>query len=108
MARYASCIAIKLRYPDFETRSRQMTIQPSCHDDDFIPAAMQLLSSLYVPGTPIRLLGVRLSDFSRPVVQTSLFTDTSRKTQLYQAIDDVKNKYGRTALQKARSLPKKK
>lgn len=107
-ARYASCIAIKLRYPDFETRSRQMTIQPSCHDDDFIPAAMQLLSSLYVPGTPIRLLGVRLSDFSRPVVQTSLFTDTSRKTQLYQAIDDVKNKYGRTALQKARSLPKKK
>jgi DNA polymerase-4 len=56
----------------------------------------------------VRLLGVRLSDFSQPVVQTSLFTDTSRKTQLYQAIDDVKNKYGRSALHKARSLPKKK
>jgi DNA polymerase-4 len=107
-AHYAGCIAIKVRYPDFETRSRQMTIQPSCHDDEFISAARQLLSSLYVPGTPVRLLGVRLSDFSQPVVQTSLFTDTSRKTQLYQAIDDVKNKYGRSALHKARSLPKKK
>jgi DNA polymerase-4 len=53
------------------------------------------------------LLGVRLSDFTLPVTQTNLFSDSSRKTQLYQAIDDVKNKFGRAALQKARSLPRK-
>lgn len=106
-ARFAGCIAVKIRYPDFETRTRQMGITPSCHDDDFIPAAVQLLQNLYVPGTPVRLLGVRLSDFSQPITQTSLFSDARRKTQLYQAIDEVKNKYGRSALQKARSLPKK-
>jgi DNA polymerase-4 len=106
-ARFAGCIAVKIRYPDFETRTRQMSITPSCHDDDFIPAAVQLLQNLYVPGTPVRLLGVRLSDFSQPITQTSLFSDARRKTQLYQAIDEVKNKYGRSALQKARSLPKK-
>lgn len=106
-ARFAGCIAVKIRYPDFETRTRQMSITPSCHDDDFIPAAVQLLQHLYVPGTPVRLLGVRLSDFSQSVTQASLFSDARRKNQLYQAIDEVKNKFGKTALQKARSLPKK-
>jgi DNA polymerase-4 len=106
-ARFAGCISVKIRYPDFETRSKQMSISPSCHDDDFIPAALQLLQALHVPGTPVRLLGVRLSDFSLPVTQTNLFSDTSRKSQLYQAIDDVKNKFGKAALQKARSLPRK-
>jgi DNA polymerase-4 len=84
-----------------------MSINPSCHDDDFIPVALQLLHSLHVPGTPVRLLGVRLSDFSQPAIQTNLFADASRKKQLYQAIDEVKNKFGKTALQKARTLPKK-
>jgi DNA polymerase-4 len=106
-ARFAGCIAVKIRYPNFETRSKQMSINPSCHDDDFIPVALQLLHSLHVPGTPVRLLGVRLSDFSQPAIQTNLFADASRKKQLYQAIDEVKNKFGKTALQKARTLPKK-
>lgn len=103
----AGCIAVKIRYPDFETRSRQTTITPSCRDDQFIPAAIQLLQDLYATGTPVRLLGVKLSEFTREPIQPSLFEDASKKQHLYQAIDAVKNKFGKTALQKARTVTKK-
>jgi len=104
----ASCIAVKLRYPDFVTRSRQMTIQATNRDDLFIPAAIQLLQDVYEPGSAVRLLGVRLSEFSNEAVQTNLFDDIAKKQHLYDAIDEVKNKYGKSALQKARTVPKKK
>lgn len=103
----ASCIAIKIRYPDFETRSRQTTIAPTCRDDQFIPVVIQLFQDIYVAGTPVRLLGVRLSEFSRASIQPSLFEDAAKKQHLYAAIDDVKNKFGKTALQKARTVGKK-
>ena len=103
----AGCIAVKIRYPDFETRSRQTTITPSCRDDEFIPAAIQLLQDLYATGTPVRLLGVKLSEFTREPSQPTLFEDAAKKQHLYQAIDDVKNKFGKTALQKARTVKKK-
>ena len=103
----AGCIAVKIRYPDFETRSRQTTITPTCRDDEFIPAAIQLLQDLYATGTPVRLLGVKLSEFTREPSQPTLFEDAAKKQHLYQAIDDVKNKFGKTALQKARTVKKK-
>jgi len=103
----AGCIAVKIRYPDFETRSRQTTITPSCRDDEFIPAAIQLFQDLYATGTPVRLLGVKLSEFTREPIQPSLFEDAAKKQHLYQAIDDVKNKFGKMALQKARTVKKK-
>ena len=103
----AGCIAVKIRYPDFETRSRQTTITPTCRDDEFIPAAIQLLQDLYATGTPVRLLGVKLSEFTREPSQPTLFEDVAKKQHLYQAIDDVKNKFGKTALQKARTVKKK-
>ena len=68
---------------------------------------MQLFHQLYRKGKPIRLLGVRLSDFTNHALQGSLFDDGVKKTNLYKAIDGVKNKYGKGALQKARTVVKK-
>ncbi|HVW58900.1 MAG TPA: hypothetical protein VHC48_02655, partial [Puia sp.] len=36
--------------------------------------------------------------------QTNLFQDTGKKIQLYRAIDDVKNKYGKYSIVKAGGL----
>ena len=33
----AGCIAVKIRYPDFETTSRQTTIPYTFYDDELIP-----------------------------------------------------------------------
>jgi DNA polymerase-4 len=102
------CIAVKIRYPDFETTSRQTTINYTFSDDELIPVAIDLFHKLYKKGTPVRLLGVRLSEFTNHAVQGSLFENREKKTNLYKAIDDVKNKFGKSFLQKGRTIRKEK
>ncbi|HTI10190.1 MAG TPA: DNA polymerase IV [Puia sp.] len=97
----AGCIAVKIRYPDFETTSRQVTIPYTFYDDELIGKAKELFHKLYRKGQPIRLLGVRLSELTGEAIQTNLFQDNQKKNQLYKAIDDVKNKYGKYSIVKA-------
>lgn len=102
----AGCIAVKIRYPDFETTTKQTSISYTLRDDELIPVAIDLFHQLYRKGEPIRLLGVRLSELTSHVMQGSLFDETDKKGELYKAIDDVKNKFGKQALQKARTVRK--
>jgi len=99
----AGCIAVKIRYPDFETTSRQTSVSFTCADDEIIPVAKELFSKLYRKGTPIRLLGVRLSELTNQAVQANLFNDIERKNDLYKAIDDVKNRFGKLKIKRASS-----
>lgn len=98
------CIAVKIRYPDFETTSRQTTIDYTLRDDELIPVAIDLFHKLYRKGKPVRLLGVRLSELTNHAVQGSLFDDAEKKNKLYKAIDDVKNTFGKSSLKKARTI----
>ena len=95
------CITIKLRYPDFETSSRQTSIAYTAADDEIIPVAKSLFHKLYKKGKPVRLLGVRLSDLTNDAVQTNLFQNVERKNVLYKAIDDVKNRFGTGSVTRA-------
>lgn len=99
----AGCVAIKIRYPDFETTQKQTTIPFSQADDDFIPVVRQLFQQLYRKGQPVRLLGVRLSELTQHAQQTNLFSDATRKAKLYQAIDSVKDKFGKLKIRRASS-----
>ena len=100
----AGCIAVKIRYPDFTTNSRQTSIPYTFYDDELIPEARELFHQLYKQGQPIRLLGVRLSELTDEAIQTNLFESVERKSALYKAIDDVKNRYGRDSVTKATGL----
>jgi DNA polymerase-4 len=100
----AGCIAVKIRYPDFETNTRQTTMPYTFCDDELIPKAKELFNKLYRQGEPIRLLGVKLSELTDDALQTNLFDNIERKTGLYKAIDDVKNRFGRDALTRAGTL----
>jgi DNA polymerase-4 len=91
----AGCVAVKIRYGDFETTSRQVTIPYTFYDDELIAKAKELFHKLWRRGEPIRLMGVRLSELTGEAIQTKLFEDTGKKTSLYKAIDDVKNKFGK-------------
>lgn len=97
----AGCVTIKLRYPDFETTSRQASIPYTSADDEIIPVAKALFHKLYKKGKPVRLLGVRLSNFSDDSVQTNLFHDAERKNSLYKSLDQVKNRFGRNSVNRA-------
>jgi DNA polymerase-4 len=95
------CVTIKLRYPDFETTSRQASIPYTSADDEIIPVAKALFHKLYKKGKPIRLLGVRLSNFNNEALQTNLFQDTKRKNTLYKTVDEVKNRFGKGSVGRA-------
>ena len=97
----AGCVAVKIRYPDFETTSRQVSIPYTFYDDELIAKAKELFHKLYRAGQPIRLLGVRLSELTGEAIQTNLFQDTGKKIELYKAIDDLKNRYGKYSIVKA-------
>ena len=97
----AGCVTIKLRYPDFETTSRQASIPYTSADDEIIPVAKALFHQLYKKGKAIRLLGVRLSNFSNDALQANLFHDTERKNVLYKTLDEVKNRFGKSSVVRA-------
>jgi len=99
----AGCIAVKIRYPDFETTSRQTTIPYTAAEDEMIPVVKDLFHKLYKKGTPVRLMGVRLSELTNNAIQTNLFTDTEKKTDLYKRIDEVKNRFGKGSVYRASS-----
>lgn len=99
----AGCIAVKIRYPDFETTSRQTKMPYTCADDEIIPVAKDLFNKLYRKGKPVRLLGVRLSELTNVAVQANLFDNLEKKTDLYKAIDAVKNRFGKYKLKRASS-----
>jgi DNA polymerase-4 len=100
----AGCIAVKIRYPDFETTSKQTTIPYTFYDDELIPKAKELFHKLYRKGHAVRLLGVRLSELTDEAVQTNLFEDFAKKNGLYKAIDDVKSRFGKYSITKATGL----
>jgi len=102
----AGCIAVKIRYGDFTTLSKQTTIDYTLRDDELIAIAKDLFNKLYKAPTPVRLLGVRLSELTNNAVQANLFEDADKKNELYKAIDDVKNKFGKYALKKGRTVNK--
>ena len=99
----AGCVAVKIRYHDFETVSRQTTVTYTCADDEIIPVVKELFDKLYKKGEPVRLLGVRLSELTNDAIQTNLFDDVESKKDLYKAIDNVKGRFGKAAVKRASS-----
>jgi DNA polymerase-4 len=104
--KFATCVAIKFRNANFETSTRQITIPATIADSDIIKAATDLFTKLYVPGTLVRLLGVRLAGLTDTGAQTNLFDNKTEQHALYEAIDAVKNKFGKSVLRKARTIKK--
>ncbi len=51
-------------------------------------------------------MGVRVSELINNAIQANLFDDADKKNELYKAIDDVKNKFGKYALKKGRTVNK--
>jgi DNA polymerase-4 len=104
--KFATCVAIKFRNANFETSTRQITIPATIADSEIIKAATDLFTKLYVPGTLVRLLGVRLAGLTDTSAQTNLFDNKTEQNALYEAIDAVKNKFGKSVLRKARTIKK--
>ncbi|WP_276500908.1 DNA polymerase IV [Terrimonas pollutisoli] len=95
------CVTVKIRYPDFETVSRQETIDYTSLDDLLIAKVKDLFTKLYRKGEPVRLLGVRFSQLIPFTMQMNLFNNNEEKLNLYKAVDNIKDRFGNKAVTKA-------
>lgn len=100
------CVAIKLRYANFETVSKQEVIDYTALDDVLMAKVKDLFRKLYKKGEKVRLLGVRFSHLIPMTLQMNLFENTEEKLQLFKAVDGLKNQFGMDAVKKAASLNK--
>lgn len=98
------CIAVKIRYSNFDTHTQQKKISYTSFDHILMDIATELFDKLYNRRMLIRLIGVKLNDLVYGVQQLNLFEDTPEMVNLYQAMDKVRNKFGKYAVQRASSL----
>lgn len=87
-----SCVAVKLRFPDFKTVSKQMQIDYTASTKKLTEHLLHLFREFYCDGDKIRLLGIRFADLVKGNAQIDLFNE--EQSPLYKAIDKVKMKYG--------------
>jgi len=95
------CVTIKIRYSDFETSSKQETVDYTALDDVLIAKVKDLFTKSYQKGRPVRLLGVRFSQMIPITTQMSLFENNVEKLNLYKAVDDIKDRFGSKLVTKA-------
>lgn len=88
------CVTVKIRYSDFETVTRQMSIPYTASDHILLEKVKELFNRLYDRRLLVRLIGVRFSHLVSGNYQISLFDDTQEMISLYQAIDSIKSQYG--------------
>ena len=101
------CVTVKIRYSDFETTSRQETIDYTSLDDMLMAKAKDLFDKSYQKGRPVRLLGVRFSQLIPFTMQMSLFENSAEKLNLYKAVDDIKDRFGSKSVRKAVTVKNK-
>lgn len=90
----ASCLAIKVRYANFETHTQQEKIALTAAEHILIPGVKNLLKKTWNQYRPIRLIGVKLSQLCTGSYQINLFEDNEERIKLYQAMDNINFKFG--------------
>ncbi len=93
-SRLTACIAVKIRYSDFNTYSKQLRIPYTSADHKLIPKVLGLFERLYERRLLVRLIGVRFSHLVPGNYQINLFEDREEILSLYAAMDRMRERYG--------------
>jgi len=101
----ARTIVLKMRYPDFKTITRRVTLpQPTDLAEVIHAHATELLQREWKKGIQVRLIGVGVTGLVQ-ARQFGLFeADMERLSKLSRAVDEIRNKYGEDAIRRASLL----
>ena len=102
-----SCVTVKIRYSDFHTRTKQSKIPYSSSDHTLIKKVIDIFNELYDRRVLIRLIGVKFSHLVNGGYQINLFEDTEETVDLYQAMDNIRNRFGQDAIKRAVTMHSK-
>ena len=103
----ARTVKIKVRWPDFNTITRQKTLSKPTNDGEIITSnVLQLFEIVWQTGKAVRLLGVGVSGFENPVQQIGLWdVDWEKEHRLQNTLTKLREKFGDAVL--SRGLPEK-
>lgn len=100
--RRCTCVTVTIRSNDFRNRTHQRRLaEPTDVTAELFALARVLFAELWDGATPLRLLGVALTDlFDGETEQLTLFHDEKkdRARRLDQTVDQLRNRFGVTVI----------
>lgn len=104
----AYCVAVTIRGNDFKNKSHQKKLLvPTDITSEIFEISKSLFTELWDKHTPLRLLGISLTDVSKDgYEQATLFPDEERERarKMDKAIDSIRNKFGMDAIARGSSV----
>lgn len=101
-------VTVKIRRHDFKTYTRQCAVRPATQETKPLAAAAAKLLDEWIaaqPHTPIRLLGVGAGDLTaQPQLDLFAMPESKRNQHLDATLDDIRAKFGNSAVSRASSL----
>jgi DNA polymerase-4 len=104
---YARTLHLKLRYDDFSTYTRAVTLDHATQlDREIATAVRQLLHQTWDGKTPIRLLGVYAGSLQHSEGQMSLLDEpqTEHLRRAFRSVDHIRNRFGEASISLAKTL----
>lgn len=97
-------VKLKIRWPDFTTLTRQITLSGTTNQGTQIAeTALGLLRKVRKPGQAVRLIGVGVSGLGEPMRQLELWgTDAEKERKLQAVVDELREKFGDNAIKRGK------
>jgi DNA polymerase-4 len=100
-------VKIKVRWADFTTLTRQVTLsRPTNLDNEIYGAALELFEKTWPPGKRVRLIGVGVSGFETPTYQLGLWDQApiEEDQRLQSTLDELRQRFGDKAIRRGNQL----
>ena len=103
----ATTVRLKIRWPDFTTLTRQMTLShPTDKDSVLFTSATQLFNKVWKSGRAIRLIGVGVSGLGASIRQLTFWDEKQeqKETRLLEAVDHLRRRFGEETLHRGSQI----
>lgn len=103
-------VKLKIRWPDFTTPTRQLTLpRPTDEAEVITEAALRLFNQIWPERQPVRLIGVGVSGLGTPPRQLSLWDaptpeEQARQAKVTTALAAIQARFGLGAVRRASEL----
>jgi len=95
------CVAVKIRYADFNTYTQQRKISHTANDKVLLRVVHALFEKVYDRRQMIRLIGVKFTDLVHGHTQMDLFDDTEEELRLMEQMDHIRKRFGAKSILRA-------
>ncbi len=102
----SGCVTVKIRYADFSTETKQAMIGYTAADHVILSTVKELFHKIYKPHLQVRLIGVKLSHLIQGEYQMDLFSGITENRKLYEAMDQIRNRFGENSVSRAITMHK--